>query len=83
MIQSNIKQIMEKKRITLKRMVEDTGLAEMTIIRARRGQIASCQLETLLVMADYLNCTVEELYTRTADVIEEDTPGKGDGQITV
>lgn len=62
MIRSNLKEIMEKKKITLKAMVEHTGLAEMTLIRARRDQISQCQLCTLEVMAQYLGCKTKDLY---------------------
>ena len=62
MITSNLKKLMEEKGITLKRMVEDTGLAEMTLIRARRDQITQCQLCTLEVMAKYLGCKTKDLY---------------------
>lgn len=63
MIQSNVKDIMEKKGITLKQMAKDTRLAEMTIIRARREQIGACRLDTLLIIADYLKCKIEDLFT--------------------
>jgi DNA-binding Xre family transcriptional regulator len=62
MVQSNLKELMEKNGITLKRMVEDTGLAEMTIVRARREQIGQCRLDTLIIMARYLGCTVNDLF---------------------
>lgn len=65
MIQSNVKNLMEKKGITLKQMVKDTGLAEMTLIRARREQIGACRLDTLLVIAEYLECKIEDLFTNT------------------
>ena len=62
MVRSRLKEIMEARGITLKRMVEDTKLAEMTIIRARREQIGQCRLDTLVTMANYLGCTVNELF---------------------
>lgn len=67
MVHSNLKELMEKKGVTLKQMVKDTGLAEMTLIRARRDQIKACRLETLILMATYLNCKVEELFTLEKD----------------
>ena len=63
MIQSNLKELMEKKGVTLKQMVKETGLAEMTLIRARREQIGACRLDTLLIIAEYLNCKIEDLFT--------------------
>lgn len=62
MVKSSVKEIMEKRGVTLARMVDDTGLAEMTIIRARREQIGQCRLDTLIVIADYLGCTVNDLF---------------------
>lgn len=63
MLRSNLKPLMEQRGITLKKMVEDTGLAEMTVIRARRGQISACRLETLVSIANYLDCTVNDLFS--------------------
>lgn len=63
MIVSNIKQLMEKKSITLKQMAKETGLAEMTLIRARGNQILQCRLETLVVIAKYLDCKTRDLYS--------------------
>ena len=63
MLRSNLKQLMEERGITLKRMVEDTGLAEMTLIRARRGQIGACRLDTLVCIATYLRCSVNDLFS--------------------
>ena len=65
MIRSNLKEIMEKQGVTIKRMVNDTGLAEMTLIRARREQIAQCRLETLVIITKYLGCTVNDLFSET------------------
>lgn len=62
MIKSRIKEVMTETGITLKRMVADTGLAEMTLIRALREQIAQCQLCTLEIMAKYLGCKTKNLY---------------------
>lgn len=63
MIQSNVKILMEQQGISLKQMVKETGLAEMTLIRARREQIGACRLDTLLVIASYLGCRIEDLFT--------------------
>lgn len=63
MIQSNVKTLMEQRSISLKKMVRETGLAEMTLIRARREQIGACRLDTLLVIASYLGCRIEDLFT--------------------
>ena len=76
MLRSNLKPLMEQRGITLKQMVEDTGLAEMTLIRARRGQIGACRLDTLVSIARYLGCTVNDLFS------EEETDGEAAGPQT-
>ena len=63
MVQSNLKALMEKRGVTLKQMVKDTGISEMTIIRARREDIRACRLETLIIIARYLDCKIEDLFT--------------------
>lgn len=67
MVTSNVKQLMEARGVTIKQMARDTGLAEMTVIRARRGQIASCRLETLLVISSYLCCEIGDLFVLPRD----------------
>jgi len=62
MITSNLKRIMEEKGVTIRKMVEHTGLADMTILRARRKHICSCRLGTLLIMAEYLGVKTKDLY---------------------
>jgi DNA-binding Xre family transcriptional regulator len=63
MIVSRVKEVMESKGITLARLVEDTGLAEMTVIRARDHRIGRCHLDTLAVMARYLGVKTRDLYS--------------------
>ena len=62
MITSNIKQIMESKKITVRHMMTGTGLANETILRARGEQIAQCHLETLERIAKCLGCKVKDLF---------------------
>ena len=62
MITSNIKKIMEKKGVTIRKMVQETRLADVTILRARREQISQCRLCTLEVMAEYLDCKIKDLF---------------------
>ena len=62
MITSNLKAVMEQKGVTLKKMVEDTKLAEMTLIRARGQKIGQCKLDTLAAMARYLGVKTRDLY---------------------
>lgn len=62
MITSNLKKIMEEKKISIRTMVYATGLSNMTILRARRDGINQCRLCTLEVIADYLGCKTKDLY---------------------
>ena len=62
MIVSNVKKLMEKKGLTIRGMIEITGLADVTILRARRDQIAKCRLETLEIIARCLNCKIKDLF---------------------
>jgi len=62
MITSNLKAIMEAKGVSIRAMVEHTGLSNMTIQRARRKGIAQSRLCTLEVMADFLGCKVKDLF---------------------
>jgi len=62
MITSNLKKIMEEKKISIRTMVYDTGIANTTILRARRQGINQCRLYTLEVMAKYLGCRTKDLY---------------------
>jgi len=65
MITSNIKQIMEAQHVSIRTMVYDTGLSNMTILRARSTQISQCRLCTLDVIAKYLKCRVKDLFEET------------------
>lgn len=62
MIKSNVQKLMEEKGVTIRGMIEKTGLADVTILRARRGQIAKCRLETLEIIAKCLNCNIKDLF---------------------
>ena len=63
MITSNIKRLMEEKNISIRTMVYDTGLSNMTILKARRNQINQCRLCTLEIIAKYLGCKTKDLYS--------------------
>lgn len=62
MITSNLKQIMEEKKISIRTMVEATGISNMTILRARRDGINQCRLCTLEIIAEYLGVKTKDLY---------------------
>ncbi len=62
MITSNVKKIMEDKEVTIRKMVEVTGLSDTTILRARGEQINLCRISTLEVIAKFLQCNVKDLF---------------------
>ena len=62
MITSNVKRLMEEKGITIRKMVELTGLADVTILRSRREAIVQCRLSTLETIALCLKCKVKDLF---------------------
>ena len=65
MIVSKVRQMMESKKITIRRMMWDTGLANETILRARGKEIRQCHLHTLEIMAQYLACKIKDLFDET------------------
>jgi DNA-binding Xre family transcriptional regulator len=62
MLTSNVKRIMQEKKVTIRAMNEATGLSFETITRARKSQINLCRLNTLEIMASYLGCKVKDLF---------------------
>ena len=65
MVTSNVKQIMESKKVSVRRMMEYTGLASQTILRARDTRISLCHLYTLEIMAEFLGCKIKDLFEET------------------
>ena len=62
MLTSNVKRLMEDKGVTIRAMVEQTGLADVTILRARKKQISQCRLYTLEIIAQCLGCKIKDLF---------------------
>ena len=62
MITSNVRKIMEKQGVTIRKMIEKTGLSDATILRARGDRIHLCRLSTLESIANCLNCKVKDLF---------------------
>lgn len=62
MITSNLKNIMKEKKVSIRVMVQNTGLSNMTILKARRAQISQCRLCTLEIIAEYLGCKIKDLF---------------------
>lgn len=62
MIRSKVQRLMEERGITIRAMVEKTGLADVTVLRSRREEIALCKLETLERIAQCLDCKIKDLF---------------------
>jgi DNA-binding Xre family transcriptional regulator len=63
MITSNLKYIMDQKRITISKLVELSGVSDHTILRVRRTQrIGECKLNTLEKIAKALKCKTKDLF---------------------
>ncbi len=62
MITSNVKKIMDEKKITIRGLVALSGLSDKTILRARSEHIVECRLYTLQIIARYLECNVKDLF---------------------
>lgn len=62
-MKSNVRELMEKKGITLRALEDRTGLNHVTILRARDDEkIEGCQLKTLRKIAEALGCQVKDLF---------------------
>jgi len=62
MITSNVRKLMEDKGVTIRDMVEKTGISDKTILRARCSRINECRVYTLETIANYLGCKVKDLF---------------------
>jgi DNA-binding Xre family transcriptional regulator len=63
MFTSNVKALMKKKKITVRGMVETTGISSATINRARQDEgIAECRLSTLGRIASSIGIPVKKLF---------------------
>ena len=62
MIVSNISKIMDKKKISYRRLTELSGVAGQTIYRARGAFIYECRLSTLDARAKALGVELKALF---------------------
>ncbi len=62
MIASQVKEIMEDQGVTMRELVNRTGLSMQTVNRARGNMIGRCTLETLAVIAAALGAKTKDLY---------------------
>ena len=63
MFTSNVKELMKKKKITIRDMIGSTGLSSKTINKARQNEgIAECRLSTLARIGSALGVKTKRLY---------------------
>jgi DNA-binding Xre family transcriptional regulator len=62
MLTSNVRKIMEEKKVTIRAMGAKTGLSGETITRARGREIIQCRLMTLESIAKCLDCKIKDLF---------------------
>ncbi len=67
MVKSNVRELMEKQGVTLRKMVALTRLSDVTIMRARREHIIQCRLSTLETLAKSLGCSIKDLFDEVED----------------
>ena len=66
MFTSNVKEIMKKRKVTVRGMVEATGLSSATVNRARQDEgISECRLSTLARIGGALGVRTKRLYDET------------------
>jgi len=61
-ITSNVKRIMEEKKISIVSLSNETKLSTKIIERSRTSQIKLCKLETLAIIANGLNVKIVDLF---------------------
>jgi DNA-binding Xre family transcriptional regulator len=62
MIKSKVREEMESKGVTVRKLMDLTGLADGTILRARDARIGACTLNTLATIAAALGVGTKDLY---------------------
>lgn len=68
MFRSNIRDLMDKKELTVRELVKRTGMSSRTIQRAvNSGSIGSCELNTLAKIATALGVKTKRLYDEVDD----------------
>lgn len=68
MIQSNIKTIMERKKITYVMLERATGLSSQTITRARGPRIREVSLDKLETIARALGVPIKDLFDESEEL---------------
>ncbi len=61
-ITSNVKRIMEEKKISIVALSNETKLSTKIIERARTSQIKLCKLATLAIIANGMNVKIVDLF---------------------
>lgn len=73
MFKSNIRELMGKKKKTVRGIAEETGISSQTVFRATQDDtIGSCQLNTLAKIGDSLGVRTKRLYDEMPDADGEE-----------
>ena len=62
MIKSKVKRLMDEKKVSIRKMVLETGLSSGTLHRARGELIVKCTINTLERIAIVLGVNVKDLF---------------------
>ena len=79
MFTSNVKEIMKKKKITMREMSGMSGVSVVTLTKARSDEgIAECRLSTLAKIGDALGVKAKRLF----DEVEKEAAKENEPQST-
>ena len=68
MIKSNLRYIMRKKNISLRKLAYSSGVAESTLLKVRESiTIRNCKLSTLENISKALGCKISDLFEEEKD----------------
>lgn len=68
MRKSHVKELMEKRGLTLRALSDQAGFAQVTLVKARSDEdLFKCRLDTVLRLAAALGVDVKDLYTDDPD----------------
>jgi len=75
MITSNVKAIMKGKGVTLRGLVDLSGVSKQTILTARSDEgLADCRLSTLGRIANALEVPLKDLFDGEYEVVKKSKP---------
>lgn len=63
-LSKNLESLLKKKEVTVYRLAKDTGLSKETVLNILRGRSGNPTIKNLYVIADYFECSMDELVGR-------------------